>query len=70
MHRSSECRETTFEAWTKPEAFRLAHRDAAQNNPLYLDHPQSEGFEVIGVDEKRSGDVALRLSVVFARLCG
>ena len=30
----------TFEAWTKSEAFRLAHRDAGQNKPLYLDHPQ------------------------------
>ena len=35
-----------FEAWTKSEAFRLAHRDAGQNKPLYLDHPQFEGFEV------------------------
>ena len=36
----------TFEAWTRSEAFRLAHRDAGQNKPLYLDHPQFEGFEV------------------------
>ena len=36
-----------FEAWTKSEAFRLAHRDAGQNKPLYLDHPQFEGFEVL-----------------------
>jgi hypothetical protein len=36
----------TFEAWTKSEAFRLAHRDAGQNKPLYLDHPQFEGFQV------------------------
>ena len=35
-----------FEAWTKSEAFRHAHRDAGQNKPLYLDHPQFEGFEV------------------------
>src|SRR2546428_6060583 len=35
-----------FEAWTKSEAFRLAHRDAGQNKPLYLDHPQFEVFEV------------------------
>jgi len=26
----------TFKAWTKSEAFRLAHRDAGQNKPLYL----------------------------------
>jgi heme-degrading monooxygenase HmoA len=36
-----------FEDWTKSEAFRLAHRDAGQNKPLYLDHPQFEGFEVL-----------------------
>jgi heme-degrading monooxygenase HmoA len=35
-----------FEAWTKSEAFRLAHRNAGQNKPLYVDHPQFEGFEV------------------------
>ena len=35
-----------FEAWTRSEAFRLAHRDAGQNKPLYLGHPQLEGFEV------------------------
>ena len=36
-----------FEAWTRSEAFRLAHRDAGQNRPLYLGHPEFEGFEVI-----------------------
>jgi heme-degrading monooxygenase HmoA len=36
----------TFEAWTKSEAFRAAHKDAGQNSGLYLDHPQFEGFEV------------------------
>jgi heme-degrading monooxygenase HmoA len=36
----------TFEAWTKSDAFRAAHKDAGQNKPLYLDHPQFEGFEV------------------------
>ena len=36
-----------FEAWTKSEAFRLAHRDAGGNRPLYLGHPEFEGFEVI-----------------------
>ena len=37
--------------WPPPrarvEAFRLAHRDAGQNKPLYLGHPQLEGFEVL-----------------------
>ncbi len=36
-----------FEAWTRSEAFRLAHRDAGRNKPLYLGHPEFEGFEVI-----------------------
>jgi len=37
---------TAFEAWTKSEAFRAAHHRAGENKPLYLDHPQLEGFEV------------------------
>ena len=36
-----------FEAWTRSEAFRLAHYSAGQNRPLYLGHPEFEGFEVI-----------------------
>ena len=36
-----------FEAWTKSEAFRLAHRGAGDNKPLYTGHPQFEGFEVL-----------------------
>jgi heme-degrading monooxygenase HmoA len=35
-----------FEARTKSEAFRAAHSRAGDNKPLYLDHPQFEGFEV------------------------
>ncbi|HEY7971308.1 MAG TPA: antibiotic biosynthesis monooxygenase [Xanthobacteraceae bacterium] len=35
-----------FEAWTKSDAFRAAHNRAGENKPLYLDHPQFEGFEV------------------------
>jgi len=35
-----------FEAWTRPEEFRAAHKDAGQNKPLYIDHPEFEGFEV------------------------
>jgi heme-degrading monooxygenase HmoA len=37
----------TFEAWTKSEAFRAAHARAGDNKPLYLGHPQFEGFETI-----------------------
>ena len=36
-----------FEAWTHSEAFRLAHGSAGGNKPLYLGHPEFEGFEVI-----------------------
>ncbi len=36
-----------FEAWTRSEAFRAAHASAGQNKPLYLEHPEFEGFEVI-----------------------
>ena len=36
-----------FEAWTRSDAFRAAHRDAGSNKPLYLGHPRFEGFEVI-----------------------
>jgi len=36
-----------FEAWTRSEAFRLAHRSAGGNKPLYLGHPEFEGFEVV-----------------------
>ncbi len=36
-----------FEAWTKSEAFRAAHRNAGDNKPLYIGHPRFEGFEVV-----------------------
>ena len=37
-----------FEGWTKSEAFRAAHRNAATGaRPLYLGHPEFEGFEAI-----------------------
>lgn len=39
--------EATFEAWTKSEAFRLAHRDAGDNRDLYLGHPEFEGFQIV-----------------------
>jgi heme-degrading monooxygenase HmoA len=37
----------TFDAWTKSEAFRAAHARAGGNKPLYLGHPQFEGFETL-----------------------
>jgi heme-degrading monooxygenase HmoA len=36
-----------FEAWTRSEAFRAAHRGAGSSKPLYLGPPRFEGFEVI-----------------------
>ena len=36
-----------FEAWTKSEAFRLAHKNAGSNKDLYLGNPEFEGFEVV-----------------------
>lgn len=36
-----------FEAWTRSEAFRMAHRQAGQTKPLYLGHPEFEGFEAV-----------------------
>jgi heme-degrading monooxygenase HmoA len=48
----------TFEAWTKSDAFRAVHKDAGQNKPLYLDHPQFEGFEVRQTVERSKAAVA------------
>lgn len=36
-----------FENWTKSDAFRMAHKGAGGNAPLYLGHPQFEGFESV-----------------------
>ncbi|MBX3569720.1 MAG: antibiotic biosynthesis monooxygenase [Rhizobiaceae bacterium] len=36
-----------FTAWTRSENFRAAHRNAGNNKPLYLGHPQFEGFSVV-----------------------
>ncbi len=36
-----------FTDWTNSEAFRAAHRGAGQSKPMYLGHPEFEGFEVI-----------------------
>ncbi len=33
-----------FEAWTRSEAFRKAHARAGEGKPLYLGHPEFEGF--------------------------
>ena len=36
-----------FEAWTTSEQFRKAHGRAPGSKPLYLTHPEFEGFEVV-----------------------
>jgi heme-degrading monooxygenase HmoA len=36
-----------FEAWTRSEAFRKAHAGAGAGKPLYLGHPEFEGFTVL-----------------------
>ena len=36
-----------FVDWTHSEHFRAAHRNAGDNKPLYLGHPEFEGFEVL-----------------------
>lgn len=36
-----------FEAWTKSEQFRKAHAGAGSSKPLYLGHPEFEGFHVL-----------------------
>lgn len=45
-HTLWESREA-FEAWAKSDAFRKAHADAGSNKPLYLGHPEFEGFTPI-----------------------
>ncbi len=42
-----------FTAWTHSEPFRAAHRDAGQNRPLHLGHPEFEGFEAVQSIERR-----------------
>jgi heme-degrading monooxygenase HmoA len=36
-----------FIDWTHSEHFRAAHRDAGENRPLHLGHPEFEGFEAV-----------------------
>ncbi|MEM0923592.1 MAG: antibiotic biosynthesis monooxygenase [Pseudomonadota bacterium] len=36
-----------FEAWTRSQQFRDAHKDAGQNKPLYQGHPEFEGFDAV-----------------------
>ncbi|MEM1299715.1 MAG: antibiotic biosynthesis monooxygenase [Pseudomonadota bacterium] len=36
-----------FEAWTKSQQFRDAHKDAGSNKVLYQGHPEFEGFSAV-----------------------
>lgn len=36
-----------FLAWTKSEQFRQAHKGAGDRKPLFIGHPQFEGFEAV-----------------------
>ena len=40
-----------FEAWTRSDAFRKAHAGAGAGKPLYLGHPEFEGFTVLQESE-------------------
>ncbi len=42
-----------FENWTRSEAFRAAHQSAPRSKPLYIGHPEFEGFEVIQTVERK-----------------
>jgi len=39
--------EAAFLAWTRSDAFRKAHAGAGAGKPLYLGHPELEGFTVL-----------------------
>ncbi len=36
-----------FEAWSRSDAFREAHRSAGANRRMYLDGPHFEGFDAV-----------------------
>jgi len=47
-----------FEAWTRSEQFRAAHGRVPTTKPLYLGHPQFEGFEAIQTLTSPSAEAA------------
>ena len=48
---------TDFEAWTRSEAFRKAHARAGEGKPLYLGHPEFEGFTTLqGIEAKAAAE--------------
>lgn len=44
-----------FEAWTRSQSFRDAHKTAGDRKSLYLGHPEFEGFEVLQTVTPRAG---------------
>lgn len=38
---------TDFEAWTKSQQFRDSHKNAGNNDKLFIGHPNFEGFEPV-----------------------
>ena len=44
-----------FTAWTQSEQFRAAHGGTGQHKPLYLGHPEFEGFDVIQTVRRGTG---------------
>lgn len=44
-----------FEAWTRSQSFRDAHKNAGDRKPLYLGHPEFEGFEVLQTVKPKVG---------------
>lgn len=47
-----------FEAWTKSESFRLAHKNAGKGPALTSGHPVFEGFEVVLAQGPAAGETA------------
>jgi heme-degrading monooxygenase HmoA len=50
--------EANFRAWTQSEAFRKAHESAGANKPLYLGHPEFEGFTSLQTVKAKGAQVA------------
>jgi len=47
----------SFLAWTTSQQFRDSHKDAGKNKPLYVGHPEFEGFDAV-LEQTNARDVA------------
>ena len=45
-----------FEAWTRSEAFRMAHRNAGTTKPLTIGPPEFEGFEAVQTLKRQAAE--------------